>query len=312
MKIFGAISITVIILVILYFLICFLVFRKIFAREKNISKTEEEFYNNNDKQIGEKIKSAKDNFGKYKFRRVRIYASDEAELTGRLYAAQENTRTVILCHGYKSFPEFDFGLVIDEYAEKGYNVLVIDERAHSRSGGKYTTLGISEAYDIVMWCIWAELNFGTGCSVTLHGVSMGAFACLVAAANPEIPKNVEKVVADSMYESVMCIVERQIRSLFSFLSPLVLKTVNMYFRTFAGCDIRDFSLVKILPRIKIPVLFLHCGQDGIFSPEEAEKLSTFAAGRKTLKIIPEAKHGLSFAYDEEGCRKVLSDFLSEK
>ena len=37
------------------------------------------------------------------------------------------------------------------YAEMGYNILVVDLRAHGLSDGKYQTGGIKESDDIVKW-----------------------------------------------------------------------------------------------------------------------------------------------------------------
>ncbi len=191
------------------------------------------------------------------FERVNIVSDDEIILSGRLYTPQsgDSNKSVILSHRFKSNSEKDFKKEIAFYQKHGFNILVVDNRAHLNSGGKISTYGVSESYDLVCWSKWLELRFGTGCVILLHGKEMGGFAVLGAGANSQLPQNVVALIVSGIYESVFSEFSKVAVNKYGKFSKIIIPTVNMFCRLFAGFDMRDFNMKKLCKKVKLPVLF---------------------------------------------------------
>jgi len=104
--------------------------------------------------------------------------------------------TVVPLHGYSvSRWAFYIPPVIEEAARRGYNVLAFDFRAHGRSEGRRTTIGVRELDDLRAALDWLETRGVGGVdSVGLVGFSMGGVVAIRALAED---RRVACAVADS-------------------------------------------------------------------------------------------------------------------
>lgn len=132
---------------------------------------------------------------------VFITSFDGLRLHAKFYAASERKAPVqIMFHGYKSSAERDFCGGLREGIDGGFNVLLVDQRAHGESEGKYLTFGVNERFDCLSWASYAAERFGNDVKIYLYGISMGAATVLMASALP-LPKSVSGIVADCGYTS---------------------------------------------------------------------------------------------------------------
>lgn len=315
MQIFLSVILTLAAVIIIFLIASFLIFKSAFGKVKSIKKIEENFYKNleknSNKKYAQKIKSGKEKILGLDYEEIGIMSYDELALTGKLYVADgAGDKTVLLCHGYKSCGEFDFSQVFFEYRKRGFNILMIDQRAHAKSGG-YCSLGINESFDVLSWCRWLEMRFGTGCPITLHGVSMGAFSVLAASANSNLPKNVIRVVAESAYDSALTVFTTSAVRTLGFLGKIFVAPVNMMCRLFAGFDMRDLSLVRLAPRVKIPVMLVTSQNDSLTKAAEQKEIA--AAIKSELRIIEvkNAPHGMASVWNENDCVAKIMSFVSE-
>lgn len=90
---------------------------------------------------------------------VFIKSCDGLRLHGRLLRAENAKATVILFHGFRSFPEFEFATVAEKYHNRGYNLLLATQRAHGKSEGKYITFGLKERFDCAKWAEYIAKRF---------------------------------------------------------------------------------------------------------------------------------------------------------
>ena len=131
---------------------------------------------------------------------VTIRSDDGLTLFGRCYPTAPDAPWLLLFHGYRSAAERDFCGGLPFGMGMGCNVLLVDERAHGKSGGRCLTLGIRERYDCRRWVDYVIGRAGPDAKIVLYGMSMGAAAVLMAA-GPELPKNVAGIVADCGFVS---------------------------------------------------------------------------------------------------------------
>lgn len=240
---------------------------------------------------------------------VFITSFDGLRLHAKFYAASERKAPVqIMFHGYKSSAERDFCGGLREGIDGGFNVLLVDQRAHGESEGKYLTFGVNERFDCLSWANYAAERFGNDVKIYLYGISMGAATVLMASALP-LPKSVSGIVADCGYTSPKAIICSVLRDHHVPAAP-VYAVARLGAKLFCGFDLDSASAPEALSHSRIPVLFIH-GDDDRFVPcrMSRENFEASAAERKKLLIVPNAGHGLSYMLDRPAYLSALHEFL---
>ena len=131
---------------------------------------------------------------------ISITASDGVKLYARYYHVHDGAPLQIQFHGYRGSAFRDFCGGHKLAREAGHNILLVDQRAHGKSGGNTITFGIKERYDCLSWVNYAVERFGKETPIFLSGVSMGA-ATVLMASELNLPDNVVGMIADSPYSS---------------------------------------------------------------------------------------------------------------
>ena len=105
--------------------------------------------------------------------------------------------TVIFVHGFSSNKYSNFAKQLDDLKDR-VNFLLVEQRAHNDSGGKWVTFGIKEQYDLVRWCEWAAKKKSG--NIYIYGVSMGA-ATAGFASDKLDPERVKGIIMESGFKS---------------------------------------------------------------------------------------------------------------
>ena len=242
------------------------------------------------------------------YEEVWIEALDGVKLFGKYYKGAPDAPVQILFHGYRSAAERDFCGGLPFARSEGYNVLLVDQRAHGKSGGRCLTFGVKERFDCVSWIDYALARFGADTKIVLYGMSMGA-ATVLMAAGLSLPGNVQAIVADCGYTApadILKKVMRDVRCPVWLFYPLL----RLGGRLFGGFDVEAASAREAMSRCTIPVCLFH-GEDDWFVPCEMsrENYSACIAENKRLLTFPGAGHGMSYLLDEERYLNELRAFL---
>ena len=237
-----------------------------------------------------------------------VTSYDGLRLFGKCYIASADAPWLIMLHGYRSGAERDFCGGLKFGIDSGFNVLLVDQRAHGKSEGKCLTFGIKERYDCLTWINYVISQAGGSCKIALYGMSMGAATVLMAAGS-ELPKNVACIVADCGYTSPKAIIKKVIREMHYPVFPTY-ALVRLGGMLFGGFDIEEYSAVQAMEKCDIPVLFIH-GDDDRFVPCEMgrENHRHCRAEGKKLLIVPNAGHGMSYMSDKKAYLGTVSEFL---
>lgn len=227
-------------------------------------------------------------------------------LHARYYEVTPGAPLEILFHGYRANPIRDFSGGITREKNRGWNMLLVDQRAHGQSAGRYLAFGVKERFDCLDWIGWANDRLGGETPIVLAGISMGA-ATVLMAAGLDLPANVRGILADSGYTSPREIIQSVMREIHCplFIYPLL----RLGGRLYGGFDVDSASAEDALRRCRVPVLFVH-GEDDRFVPCAMGRRNFAAcASEKRLLTIPGAGHGLSYLIDKAQYEAVLTDFL---
>lgn len=236
-----------------------------------------------------------------------IESFDGVNLYGRFYRNGDSKITILMMHGFRSNPIHDFSCAFKFYYDKGFNLLVPDQRAHGKSGGRYITYGARERYDAKAWLEFANTLVEDG-ELYATGVSMGATTVLMAA-ELDLPKNVKGIIADCGFTSPAEIIKKVMKKDMKLpLFPLYY-TTRALARVVAGFDFEECSAALAVKDCKIPLLFLHGKEDSFVPFSMGEEIYNAAQGKKHAVWVEGADHGCSFLVDHKACADALGGFL---
>ena len=237
-----------------------------------------------------------------------IRSRDGLKLCGSYLEAPDAKACMLLCHGYRSRGGLDFALVLRTLYEHGCSVLVIDQRAHGRSEGKYIAYGVLERYDCQQWAWFLHAKLGGRVPIFLEGMSMGASTVMMAA-ELALPPSVVGIIADCGYNSPWEELRHCIKYRYHLPVFPVLPLTELMCRLVAGYSLKGASAAASLANSPLPLLIIH-GMDDDFVPATmtAENYAA-AAGEKRQILVPGARHALSYLVDRERLEKELMDFI---
>ena len=241
---------------------------------------------------------------------VYITSGDGLRLHAKVFRAENERASVLLFHGYRSdYGYFDFGAVIRKYLEKGISLLLVDQRSHGKSEGKYIGFGIKERGDCLLWAAEATRIFA-GLPLVLEGLSMGATTVLMASGD-DLPPEVKGIIADCGFTSPKAILSEVIRADYHLPPRLILPAMNLWFRMLAHYDIREYSTTVALAKCRLPVLFIHGTGDDFVPYRMGEENAAAFRGDGTFISVSGAGHGMSYLVNREKCEKALDAFLAK-
>jgi len=257
-------------------------------------------------RVQDKSQALMDEMRALSYEEVFISAHDGTQLAAKYYHVRDGAPLQIQFHGYRGSSIRDFCGGNKLARECGHNTLVIDQRAHGKSGGRAITFGILERQDCLSWTKYAVGRFGSDVPVFLSGVSMGA-ATVLMAAELNLPENVAGIIADCPYSSPEAIIRKVCRDR-KLPSTLLFPLIRLSGRLFGSFDICAAGAVDAVRRAQVPILILH-GEDDLFVPcEMSREIKAANSERIRLETFPGAGHGLSYVVDSERYSGIVRDF----
>ena len=239
---------------------------------------------------------------------VETRSFDGLTLRGRWIPAENPKATIILFHGYHTHYIHDFAGIFSMYHSIGLNLLLVRQRAHGESEGKYITFGVRERKDALSWIDFHNRTHGMD-NVFLGGMSMGASTVLFAAGE-ELPPNVRGITADCGFSSPAEILGHIIRKDFHLPSRLVLPLMEVWARTLGGFSLYECNSRKCLARSKTPILFIHGKADTFVPCSMSQAGYDCCKSPREIYLVEGAEHGRSYLYEPEKLTRALVDFFN--
>ncbi len=221
--------------------------------------------------------------------------------------ADDPKGTVLLAHGYRSTKLLDFGMVPELYHNLGMNLLLIDQRSHGRSEGRYITFGVLESRDVQSWIRFHNEKFGCH-PMLLSGLSMGASTVLYLA-DRQLPENVKGILADCGFTSPAEIIAKVFRDTVHFPAGPFLWAADLFARVLAGFSLYERDSRRSLKNSRLPVLLVHGTGDDFVPCKMTEAAYAACTAEKEMLLVEGAGHGVSYLSDTPGYRKRVMDFL---
>lgn len=243
------------------------------------------------------------------FEEVCVTSFDGLKLAGRYYHLNDHAPLIIFFHGYRCSGLRDGNGIFLYTRKHGFNVLLVDQRAHGKSEGTTITFGIKGRYDCKSWVDYAIERFGKEQKIYLSGLSMGG-ATVLMASDIGLPENVIGILADCPYSSpkaILCSVIKQM----GFPVKLTYHMAKLSAKWIGRFDIEEASAIEAIRKSQIPILILHGDADD-FVPCHMS-IDCQAAGKDNvrLKLIKGAAHGMSHCVDTKSYEEAVYTFFQE-
>ncbi|WP_328585719.1 alpha/beta hydrolase [Rossellomorea aquimaris] len=195
------------------------------------------------------------------------------------------------------------------FIKKGFNAVIYDHRRHGESGGKTTSYGYFEKYDLkavvdeLIHRVGDDLFFG------IHGESMGAATLLLYAGSVE--DRADFYIADCPFsdfgEQLSYRMSLELKMPAKFLLPLVNRTLKLR----QGYTLKDLSPLSVIQNIQKPILFIHSSDDDFILPQMTMDLFNKKQGAKELFLDFKGSHAQSYNDNPEQYEEVIQRFLNE-
>ena len=236
----------------------------------------------------------------------------DVTLDGWYLSGREGMPTLIFCHG------IEIGRTGDGLTElaatlnrRGFGVLQFDFRAHGLSEGKRVSSGWHERMDVLGAYDYLLSRGVSPVQVGLLGISMGAAAASLAAA--EEP-GIRALVLDSPYASAAELIMSETRFRTGlpkwFAAIFVVGAVTLaYFLFEIKTD--DMRPERAVSKLDYPVLVIHGTDDARIPPEHGRRVFEAAMKGSSLWMVEGAEHAAAFVENKsEYAARVADYFLS--
>ena len=225
---------------------------------------------------------------------VRFPSRDkEVKISGWWIPRAGSTKAIVMVHGrgenrttefYSHF--LDLGAALNTFQGRGFNILMIDLRAHGLSGGAVSAWGIAERHDVEGAVDWTKSHGFQPGSIGALGASLGATSCVYATAeDPDIRALVTDGAGVDEYASLQRGWARSSGTPQFFFSAARLMERILY-----GYDLHDLRPVDAMKRIPPrPVLLIY----GLLElPEDSDRRPQLKAALPDaeLWVVPGAMH----------------------
>mgnify|MGYP000845316418 FL=1 len=239
---------------------------------------------------------------------VSIVSHDNLVLSGSyLPNSEPSKKTIVLVHGYRVYSSYMLQYV-GTFLDKGWNVLLMDQRSHGKSEGKFASYGYHEKQDLDRWVNWLIEKHGKDATIGLLGVSMGGGTVLEYLA---INKYVKFVIADCPYSDLKELMHYQLWQL-NHVPPFpVLNILDLMLKKRIKFKLADVSPLEAVKDSELPVMFVHGSNDNYVPTYMSKKMYDAKKGTKKLLIIDGAVHANAYGVNQELYEKEMWLFIEE-
>ncbi len=218
-----------------------------------------------------------------------------------------SSKTVILAHGFKASAYSNCCKQAEFFLSQGYNVLLIDQRAHGKSDGKAITFGLTEQFDFLDWLTWVHNNTSSK-TVIAYGVSMGSAAVAYASAKVS-SDDLQAMILDCGYSSPyeqMDNIAKEKHIPWKLMSPIVRLTVRIIFK----CDLRD-RVSTSLSKTSVPAFFIHGTEDEVVHCDHSKRNYSSCSSPKEFFLVEGAHHTTAFICGGDELKTKLLFFIDK-
>lgn len=254
------------------------------------------------------IRECKAKIAEYPHEDMYIMSRDGLKLHGTYFPCEGSKKVVICFHGYTSEGMNDYSTLAVFYKNNGYNMLLVDERAHGKSDGTYIGFGCLDRHDALAWIDKMIELHGEDCKILLHGDSMGGSTVLMTT-GLELPVQVKAAVSDCAFTSAWEVFSSVLKNMYHLPAFPIMQISNWMIKRKAGYELDECNARIEVAKAKIPILFMHGSADTFVPCSMVNELYDACNTEKKLVIIEGASHVESCYKNPELYEGTIEEFI---
>ncbi len=225
-----------------------------------------------------------------------------------LVEPHQSNRYIIIAHGVTE-NKVNSIKYMNLFLKRGFNAVIYDHRRHGESGGKTTSYGHYEKFDLKAVVDWLKKEKGPNLLLGIHGESMGAATMLLYAGMLE--DGADFYIADCSFSSLKDQLRYQLKKEMKLPGSLIIPIGNLFLRLRDKYWITDVSPISVIDQIQHPILFIHSKKDDYILPSMTEKLFAQKQGPKMLFLAENGRHAQSLNENAEDYENAIDEFLEK-
>ncbi|MED3563009.1 alpha/beta hydrolase [Bacillus xiapuensis] len=241
-------------------------------------------------------------------RKVEISSPFGYRINAVLVEPHQTNRYIIIAHGVTE-TKVNSVKYMNLFLERGFNALIYDHRRHGESGGKTTSFGYYEKFDLKAVVDWLRKEKGQNLLLGIHGESMGAATMLLYAGMLE--DGADFYIADCPFSDFRTQLAYLIKKNFKLFPGILLPIGDLILRLRDKYSIRHVSPISVIENIQHPILFIHSRKDDYILPSMTEDLFEHKKGPKMLYMAEKGLHAQSFNENRADYERVIDEFLQK-
>nr|WP_295971711.1 alpha/beta hydrolase [uncultured Bacillus sp.] len=249
-----------------------------------------------------------DDFSSMPNQKVTIPSPFGYDVTIVLVEPHFTNRYIIFSHGVTE-NKINSVKYMNLFLERGFNAVLYDHRRHGESGGKTTSYGYYEKYDLKAVVHWLKKEKGADLLLGIHGESMGAATMLLYAGMVE--DGADFYIADCPFSDFTKQLSYLLKKNMKLPPKPLLPIANIFLRMRDKYSLRDLSPISVVQQIQKPVLFIHSLKDDYILPQMSKDLYEKKVGPKKLFLAPKGRHAQSLNQNKELYEAAVDEFLAE-
>lgn len=176
---------------------------------------------------------------------------------------------VIICHSMTANAR-DMAAFAYHFYDLGFNVLLPESRGFGESEYEKTSFGYHERYDVADWANMIAEEDGQA-SIFLFGMGLGGSTVLMAS-SLEMPANVKGIISDSAYANLHDLFKENAKDMYNLPSFPLVNIASTYNGIVNDWNFKDVDVIEEVRNSKLPILFIHGGDDRIVPVEHSNDL----------------------------------------
>lgn len=239
------------------------------------------------------------------------FTAEDGNVVPATYFDNNSNKCAVLVHGaggdrYCTYP------LAEEYLERGFDVIAIDQRGCGLNPDERVTFGIKESLDVKAAVEYARTVLGED-KIIVHGQSMGAQTTAIYASSVEAGTvaAADAVICDSPVPGM----ELMLKEVFgdgdteSFLANYLTGTSKICMKLVYGIDYDDADTIKVVASDNIPTLIIVSDKDEVCLPDQVEQIyANIPSGNKSILHVNSA-HIEGVIDDPDGYMEGIENFL---
>jgi len=224
----------------------------------------------------------------------------------------ETEKVMIVVHGIRS-NYYDLLPVAFRYLQDGYNVILYNQRQSGLTGGKTSTFGLYEKFDLEEVATVARRIYRNG-KIGVHGFSMGAATAIMQSELNEQSNLVDFYILDAPFHTMASTIELAARRQDGTkLPPRYVKfSGDTFLRLRKRVAYKDIAPIDAIHHSTRPILLIHGEKDDITCPDGSRQLfGAIHHNRCRLEIFPEEGHCTAHDRNEEEYFERVYGFIAD-